>query len=135
MTKTNDVVNPYIFFDGRCEEAIEFYAKNLGAERLMVMRYSDSPPDVKAQQCGQPGMENKIMHAHLKFGDATVMLSDGPCSGKYDGFALSLRAATPKDAERFFALLADGGLINMPLNKTFFSPAFGMVTDKFGIKW
>src|SRR5580704_18509776 len=97
---TKYAVNPYLFFDGRCEEAIEFYKTTVGAEQLMLMRYKDAPPQANAQQCGPPGSENRIMHARIRIGDSTVMMSDGPCSGKYDGFALSLAASTPGDAER-----------------------------------
>ncbi len=133
--KNNIAVNPYLFFDGRCEEAIEFYRKTVGAEQLMLMRYKDAPPEVKAEQCGPAGTENRVMHARLRIGDSTIMLSDGPCSGKYDGFSLSLTVPGPADAERFFGALSAGGKVDMPLNKTFFSPAFGMLTDRFGVKW
>jgi PhnB protein len=132
MTK-NYMVNSYLFFAGRCEEAIEFYRKTIGAEPFMLMRYKDAPAEAKAQ-CG-PDSENKVMHARLRIGDSTVMLSDGPCSGKYDGFALSLSALNPTDAERIFTALSAGGQADMPLAKTFFSPAFGMLTDRFGVKW
>jgi PhnB protein len=134
MTK-NYEVNPYLFFDGRCEEAIQFYGKTIGAETLMLMRYKDAPAEAKAQQCGPPNSENKVMHARLRIGDATIMLSDGPCSGKFDGFSMSLRASSPAEAERLFAALSAGGQVDMPLAKTFFSPAFGMLTDRFGVKW
>jgi PhnB protein len=137
MTKKY-AVNPYLFFDGRCEEAIEFYRKTVGAEQLMLMRYKDAPAEAKAQQsqqCNTPINENKVMHARIRIGEATVMLSDGPCSGKYDGFSLSLTAPSAADAERVFAGLSAGGRADMPLAKTFFSPAFGMLTDRFGIKW
>ena len=134
MTKKN-AVNPYLFFDGRCEEAIEFYRKTVGAEQLMLMRYKDAPAEAKAQQCGPPGSENRVMHARLRIGDSTIMLSDGPCSGKYDGFSLSLVAPSAADAERSFAALSEGGKVEMPMAKTFFSPAFGMLTDRFGVKW
>jgi PhnB protein len=134
----NAAVNPYLFFNGRCEEAIEFYGKTIGAEPQMVMRYKDAPPEVKAQQaqqCGSPMNENKVMHARLRIGDSMFMLSDGPCSGKYDGFSMSLTVTDPADAERLFAALSAGGSVDMPLAKTFFSPAFGMLTDRFGVKW
>jgi PhnB protein len=134
MTK-NSTVNPYLFFNGRCEEAIEFYGKTIGAEPLMLMRYKDAPAEVRAQQCGPPGNENKVMHARLRIGESMFMLSDGPCSGKYDGFALSLTVPNPADAERLFAALPADGHVEMPLAKTFFSPAFGMLTDRFGVKW
>jgi PhnB protein len=128
-------VHTYLFFDGRCEEAIEFYRKTIGAETQMVMRYKDAPPEAKAQQCGPPNSENKVMHASLRVGDSTLMMSDGPCSGKFDGFALSVRPPNAAEAERVFADLSAGGRVEMPMTKTFFSPAFGMLTDRFGVKW
>jgi len=132
---TNYALNPYLFFDGRCEEAIEFYRKTLGAEQLMLMRYKDAPAEAKSQQCDTPISENKVMHARLRIGGSTIMLSDGPCSGKFDGFSLSLTAPNPAEAERLFTALSAGGRVDMPLAKTFFSPAFGMLTDRFGVKW
>jgi PhnB protein len=134
MTK-NYAVTPYLFFDGRCEEAIEFYGKTVNAEPIMLMRYKDAPPEAKAQECHGQISENKVMHARVRIGGSTVMLSDGPCSGKFDGFSLSLTAPTAADAERSFKALSAGGKVDMPLNKTFFSPAFGMLTDRFGVKW
>jgi len=129
-------VEPYLFFDGRCEEAIEFYRKSLRAEVEMLMRYKDSP---EPPQPGMvpPGSENKIMHATLRIGDSIVMASDGHCQGKpsFNGFGLSLTAANEAEAERLFGSLADGGQVQMPLTKTFFSPRFGMVTDRFGVMW
>jgi PhnB protein len=132
---TKYAVNPYLFFDGRCEEAIEFYKTTVGAEQLMLMRYKDAPPQGNAQQCGPPGSENRVMHARIRIGDSTILLSDGPCSGKYDGFSLSLTAPNAAEAEKVFASLSAGGKVDMPLAKTFFSPAFGMATDRFGVKW
>jgi PhnB protein len=135
-TKTNPVMEPYLFFNGRCEEAIEFYRKALGAEVEMLMRFKDSP---EPPQPGlhPPGSENKVMHASLRIGENTVMASDGRCTGQlnFDGFALSLRVKTEAEADRLFAALADGGRVQMPLAKTFFSPRFGMVTDRFGVLW
>jgi PhnB protein len=133
MTK-NPAVNPYLSFDGRCEEAIQFYKKTIGAEPLMLMRYKDAPVETKPQGCGSQD-ENKVMHARLRIGSSIVMLSDGPSSGKFDGFSLSLTASSPADAERFFAALSEGGKVEVPLTKTFFSPAFGVLTDRFGVKW
>jgi PhnB protein len=135
-TKTNPVMEPYLFFNGRCEEAIEFYRKALGAEVEMLMRFKDSP---EPPQPGMhpPGSENKVMHAGLRIGENSVMASDGRCTGKlnFDGFALSLRVKTEAEADRLFTALADGGRVQMPLAKTFFSPRFGMVTDRFGVLW
>ena len=129
-------VEPYLFFDGCCEEAIEFYRQTLGAEVDMLMRYKDSP---EPQQPGMvpPGSENKVMHANLRIGETSVMASDGRCGGKphFDGFALSLGVDTEAEAGRVFAALADGGKVQMPLTKTFFAPRFGMVADKFGVMW
>jgi PhnB protein len=134
MTK-NYAVNTFLFLDGRCEEAIEFYRKTIGAEPLMLMRFKDAPPEAKAQQGGAPINENKVMHARLRIGDSTIMMSDGPCSGKFDGFLLSLTVSSPADAESLFAALSEGGRVEMPMAKTFFSPAFGMLIDRFGVKW
>jgi PhnB protein len=133
--KSNPVqtVQPYLFFDGRCEEAIEFYRTALGAEVMMLMRFKDSP---EPNSCA-PGTENQVMHASLRIGDATLMASDGRCQGKptFEGFSLSLTAPDETEAERLFATLADGGQVQMPLTKTFFSPRFGMVADRFGVSW
>src|SRR5262249_23282698 len=126
-------VQSYLFFDGRCEEAIEFYKKTLGAEVGMLMRWKDSPDK---SMCA-PGSENKVMHASLKIGDTRVMASDGRNTGnpKFDGFALSLDAKNESDAQKMFKALSDGGEVAMPLTKTFFSPCFGMVRDRFGVHW
>jgi len=129
-------VQPYLFFDGRCEEAVEFYRKALGAEVTMHMRFKDSP---EPPQPGMvpPGAENMVMHAIFRIGDTTVMASDGRCLGRpsFQGFSLSLTASNETDAERLFAALGDGGQVQMPLTKTFFSPRFGMVADRFSVSW
>jgi PhnB protein len=129
-------VQPYLFFDGRCEEAIEFYKSKLGAKVEMLMRYKDSP---EPPQPGMvpPGSDSKVMHACLRIGDTAVMASDGNCAGKpsFQGFSLSITARDEAEAERRFAALSDGGQVRMPLTKTFFSPAFGMVADRFGVSW
>lgn len=129
-------VQPYLFFDGRCEEAIEFYRKALGAEVRMLMRFKDNPEPPAPGNC-PPGSENKVMHANLRIGDTQVMASDGRCQGRpsFQGFALSLTVPDDADAERRFAALADGGKVQMPLAKTFFSSRFGMVADRFGVSW
>jgi PhnB protein len=126
-------IQPYLFFNGKCEEAIAFYKKALGAKDVMLMRFKDAPD----QSMVQPGMGDKIMHARLDIGGAAVLLSDGMCNGeqKFDGFSLSYTAADPEEAARRFNALADGGQIRMPLDKTFFSPCFGIVADKFGVGW
>jgi PhnB protein len=130
-------VQPYVFFDGRCEEGIEFYKKTLGAEVKMLMRYKDCPPDAQATSKSPPGIENKVMHAEIRIGDATVLLSDGHCQGKpnFQGFALSLIVPDKAKAEKLFNGLAEGGKVQMPLSKTFFSESFGMCADKFGVGW
>ncbi|MFI5014529.1 MAG: VOC family protein [Hyphomicrobiales bacterium] len=129
-------VQPYLFFDGRCEEAIEFYRKALGAEVQMLMRFKESPEPAQPGMV-PPGSENKVMHASLRIGDATVMASDGRCQGKpsFQGFSLSLSPASEAEAGRLFAALADGGQAQMPLTKTFFAKSFGMVADRFGVSW
>jgi len=126
-------VQPYLFFDGRCDEAIQYYRAALGAEVVMLSRFSDSPD----QSMISPGMGDKIMHATLNIGGATVMASDGRCGGRpaFEGFSLSMTVADAAEAERVFNTLADGGKVQMPLGKTFWSPAFGMVADRFGVPW
>lgn len=129
-------VQPYLFFDGRCEEALEFYRKALGAELKMLMRFSENP-EPEAMRRTAPGTENKVMHAQFRVGETTVLASDGRCQGQpsFQGFALSLTVANETEAERMFMALADGGQVQMPLAKTFFSPSFGMLADRFGVMW
>lgn len=129
-------VQIYLFFAGRCEEAIDFYKRSLGAEVMMLMRFKDSP------EPPQPGMmpphsEDKVMHASLRIGDTVVMASDGRCDGApaFQGFSLSLAVADEAEADRVFGALAEGGQVQMPLGKTFWSPRFGMLSDRFGIGW
>jgi PhnB protein len=126
---------PYLFFDGRCEEALEFYKKALGAKVEMLMRFKESP-DPPPPDCA-PTDSNKVMHASLRIGDAVVMASDGMAQGKpeFKGFSLSVDAKDEADADRKFAALADGGQVQMPLGETFFARRFGMVADKFGVGW
>ena len=129
-------IQPYLHFDGRCEEAIEFYRTALGAELEMMMRYRESPEPPPPGMV-PPGMENKVMHASFRIGDSVVMASDD-CTGtqtRFEGFQLTLTAADEAEAQRCFAALADGGQVKMPLAKTFFSPAFGMLADRFGVPW
>src|SRR6266498_4139290 len=118
-------VQPYLFFDGRCEEAVEFYRSKLGAEVTMLMRFKDSP---EPPQPGMvpPGSENKVMHASFRIGDTTVMTSDGRCLGQptFQGFSLSLTVPNDAEAERLFGSLTEGGQVQMPLTKTFFSSRF-----------
>ena len=132
----NTFVQPYLFFEGRCEEAVEFYKSALGAQVEMLMRFKDNP-EPPQPGCQPPGSENKVMHASLKIGQSIVMMSDGRCTGKshFDGFSLTLTVSTEAEAEQRFAALSDGGKVIMPLAKTFFSPRFGMVSDRFGVGW
>lgn len=129
-------IESYLFFNGRCEEAIEFYKRALGAEVLMLMRNKESPEPTPPGML-PPGSENKVMHATIRVGSSNLMLSDGRCDGKpvFNGFSLSLNAASEAEAERLFTALADGGTVQMPLAKTFWSPKFGMVADRFGVGW
>ena len=129
-------VQPYLFFDGRCEEAIDFYKKALGAEVLMMMRFNESP-DPPPPGMVAPGSENKIMHASLRIGETEVMASDGRSMGKpvFQGVSLSLEVPSGAEADRLFNALGEGGQVQMPIGKTFFSPRFGMVADRFGVSW
>ena len=129
-------VESYLNFDGRCEEAIEFYRRALGAEVQMLMRFKDSP-EPAAPGMVPPGAENKVMHASFRIGDTVVMASDCHCKGQpsFQGFSLSLTVPTEAAADRLFVALADGGQVQMPLTKTFFSPRFGVVADRFGVSW
>ncbi len=126
-------VQPYLFFEGRCEEAVEFYRKALGAEVTMLLRFKESP---EPSMC-PPGAGDKVMHAAFRVGETTVLASDGQCQGRpgFQGFAFSLTVANEAEADRRFAALAKGGQVQMPLSKTFFSPRFGMVADRFGVSW
>jgi len=129
------LVQPYLFYDGRCEEALEFYRKAVDAEVEMLMRFKDSPEP--AQPGMPPGSENKVMHASFRIGESTLMASDGHCAGspKFDGFSLSITAPDVAKAEQWFNTLSDGGKVMMPLAKTFFSESFGMLQDRFGVGW
>ena len=133
MSKTT--VEPYLTFSGRCEEALEFYKKALGANVVMVMRF-DECPDPMPEGMLQPGWEKKIMHTSFWVGDSMVMASDG-CndSEKFGGFSLSISLPDEAAAQKYFAALGEGGKVNMPLGKTFWSPLFGMVEDRFGVSW
>jgi PhnB protein len=126
-------VQPYLFFDGRCEEALAFYKKAAGAEVEMLMRWKDSPDK---SMCS-PDNGEKVMHAQFKIGDTTIMGSDGRNTGnpKFDGFALAINAKDEAEVDKLFNALAAGGKVTMPLAKTFFSPRFGMLADKFGVNW
>jgi PhnB protein len=129
-------VQPYLFFDGRCEEAIDFYRKAVGAEVNMLMRFKDHP-EPGGDGMAPPGAGEKVMHASFRIGDTMILASDGRCLGQpsFQGFALSLTARDGAEAERLFAALADQGKVQMPLAKTFFSSHFGMLADRFGVSW
>jgi PhnB protein len=126
-------VQPYLFLEGRCDEAIAFYKKTLGAEDVMLMRWKDSPDPAMAGSA----TPDAVMHARFKLGKTEVFASDGRCSGTpgFQGFALSIEVDDESDADRKFDALADGGQVQMPLGKTFFARKFGMVTDRFGVAW
>jgi PhnB protein len=129
----NCLMQPYLFFEGRCEEAIEFYRQALGAKVMMMMRFKDAPDQ---SQCA-PGSGDKVMHATLQVGGTFMHVSDGRCQGKptFQGFSLSFTVPDEAESKRLFTALSDGGKVQMPLTKTFFSPAFGMVEDRFGVPW
>lgn len=129
------IVQPYLFFGGRCEEALEFYRSALGAQVEMLMKHKDSP-EAPPPGLLKPGWENKVMHTSIRIGDTVVMASDG-CGpgGEFSGFSLSVSCPTEADAQRAFAALSAGGQVKMPLCKTFWSQCFGMLTDKFGVGW
>jgi PhnB protein len=134
MSTSKASLQPYLTFGGRCEEAIEFYRKALGAELVMEARFKDAPEP-------QPGLpdcfEDKIMHATLRIGDTLLMASDGRCEGPatFEGFSLSIAVPDETEADRVFVALGEGGLVTMPLAKTFWAPKFGMVQDRFGVSW
>ena len=129
-------IQPYLFFGGRCEEALEFYRTAIGAEVEMLMRHKDSPEPPPPGMLA-PGWENKVMHTNFRVGETTLMASDGCSSedGKFNGFSLSLSVPDEAAADRAFAALSAGGEVKMPLTKTFWSPKFGMLTDRFGLGW
>ncbi|CAG9176894.1 hypothetical protein LMG23992_03363 [Cupriavidus laharis] len=135
------LVQPYLFFEGRCEEALEFYKKTIGATPGMLMRFKDNPEKDKAaasEGCAPtPDMDDKVMHAEFTVGDSRIMVSDGRCSGKpnFEGVALSITYEDASALEKAFNGLTDGGQVVMPLTQTFFAEKFGMVTDRFGVMW
>jgi PhnB protein len=136
-TKTiakDPAISTYLAFGGRCEEALEFYRKALGAEIEMIMRFKDAPDSCPGIT---PGMENKVMHSSFRVAGAMVMASDGMCTegAKFEGFSLSYTVPDKATADRAFTALAEGGEIQMPLAETFFSPYFGIVVDRFGVSW
>jgi PhnB protein len=136
VEEENMQVQPYLFFDGRCEEAIEFYKTALGAKVKAMMRFKDMP-DPDEHGTIPPNSGDKIMHASLRIGETEVMASDGNCQGRpaFQGFSLSLNLDSEGEAERVFDTLAKGGQVQMQLARTFFALRFGMVTDRFGVPW
>ena len=134
MNSSNVSIQPYLNFGGRCEEAVEFYRKALGAELRMMMRFKEAPE----KQSDLPEcFQDKVMHASLQIGDTVLMASDGRCEGPqtFEGFSISITVADKAEAERVFAALSDGGLVTQPLEETFWSPSFGMLQDRFGVSW
>ncbi len=129
-------IQPYLSFEGRCEEAFEFYKKALGAEVVMLLRFKDNPepPEVSTVS---PESENKIMHMEFRIGETSILASDGRCAGhaNFQGISLTLTVANEAEADSTFARLLDGGQVLMPLTKTFFSPKFGIVADRFAVTW
>jgi PhnB protein len=126
-------VQPYLNFDGRCQEALDFYREAIGAKIVMLMHFKDAPD----QSMITPGVGDKVMHAQVQIGDSVVLASDGRNTGtrNFQGFALTITAMDEAEADKMFAALSTGGQVTMPLSKTFFSPRFGMLTDKFGVGW
>lgn len=133
MSDSNVSVQSYLFFNGRCEEALDFYRSAVGAEVEMLSRFKDAPEPGMTQ----PGMENKVMHASFRIGETILMASDGRCEGepRFEGFSLSIVVPDEQKAEGVFNALADGGKVTMPLEKTFWAPKFGMLEDRFGVGW
>jgi PhnB protein len=128
-------VQPYLSFEGRADEALAFYKKAVGAKEGMIMRFKDAPPEAQANMTRGTG--DKVMHMSFTIGDTELMASDGYCTGtsKFEGVSLTYNAKDAGEAEKVFKALSDGGQVKMPINKTFFSPAFGMLADKFGLGW
>jgi len=134
ILNSNILVQPYLSFGGRCEEALEFYGRAVGAEVQMMMRFKENPePQPGTPEC----FEEKVMHARFQVGESILMASDGMCDGKanFEGFSLSITVPDEAEAERVFTALAEGGLVTMPLEKTFWAPKFGMLQDRFGVGW
>jgi PhnB protein len=127
-------VQPYLMFNGRCEEAINFYKAELGAEVLALMRFEENPPPPDRVP---PNWDNKVMHSCFKIGETEIMASDGDCADKtpFGGVTLSIQVKNEAEADRAFNGLSKGGKVKMPLGKTFFSPRFGMLDDRFGVSW
>ncbi|CAD5107849.1 VOC family protein [Zestomonas carbonaria] len=128
-------VQPYLFFNGRAEEALAFYAKAIGAETTFLMRFKDAPEQPPSEECGNYSPEH-IMHANMQVGPTQVMVSDGAePNSAFNGFSLAVAVDSPEEAARVYAALAEGGQATMPVQETFWARAFGMLTDKFGVSW
>jgi PhnB protein len=130
-------INPYLFFEGKTEEALNFYQKTIGAKVEALMKFKDAPPGACGGQTPDPATANKVMHASFRVGDSLVFASDGDCRQKanFDGFSLSLEAKNEDEAQKLFSALGEGGQVVMPLSETFFATRFGMLADRFGVKW
>ncbi len=126
-------VQPYLFFDGKCEEALEFYKRALGAKVTALMRFSEGPD----QAMVKPENKNKVMHSEFQVGEAVIMASDGYCNGapSFQGFSLTITVPNDAEAKRVFDTISAGGEVKMPLEKTFFASSFGMAEDKYGVGW
>jgi PhnB protein len=137
MVTTNiTAIQPYLNFNGRCEEALEFYRAALGAEVTALMRFKDNPEPPQPGMC-PPGSDTKVMHSSFRIGNTELMASDCRCEGQsnFQGFSVALTVSSPAEADRLFNALGKGGQVHMPLGKTFFSPRFGVVADPFGLSW
>ncbi|HEV8390332.1 MAG TPA: VOC family protein [Dongiaceae bacterium] len=126
-------VQPYVFFDGKCDDALEFYKRALGAKVNMLMRFSEAPDQSQIK----PESKNKVMHCSFQVGETEILASDGRCMGQpsFQGFALTINATNDAEAKRIFIAISEGGQVQMPLEKTFFASSFGMAADKFGVGW
>jgi PhnB protein len=136
MATSSSLIQPYLFFGGRCEEAIEFYKSAIGAQVEMMLRFNEAPEPPPADMLA-PGFDKKIMHSSFKVGQTTLMASDGCSEAEtgFNGFSLSITVPTVEEAKQVFAALSAGGKVTMPLDKTFWSPCYGMLEDKFGLGW
>lgn len=126
-------INPYLVFNGQCEAAFKFYEKLLGGKITGIMTHANSP---MANQV-PPEWRDKVMHAHMTVGNSVLMGSDAPPQHfqKPQGFSVSIGVKTVEEGERIFKALSENGAVQMPFQKTFWSPGFGMLTDRFGIPW
>ena len=128
-------ITPYLFFNGRCDEAIEFYKAALDAEIEYIMRFDESPEPLPDGTL-PPNFDKKIMHATITVRGVKLMVSDG-CAEELEflGFRLAISEPTEEQARATFRALAESGTVDIPIGPTFWSPCYGMVTDKFGMPW